>query len=96
MGSIGLGYPTTKKSPKSLGHLPPKYLLIIVLLSLISFYCLAEEPTKVSDEPLTFQDEMFIDKLDKELLQESVKDIPEVKLDGFSDPGEYKFTKEGW
>ena len=66
--------------------------MIILLVTLI----FATEPNEVPNEPLTVQDEMFIDNLDKELLEESVKDIPKVKLDGFSDPGEYKFTKEGF
>lgn len=66
---------------------------MIILLATLIF---ATEPNEVPIEPLTIQDEMFIDNLDKELLEESVKDIPKVKLDGFSDLGEYKFTKEGW
>lgn len=66
---------------------------MIILLATLIF---ATEPNEVPNEPLTIQDEMFIDNLDKELLEESVKDIPKIKLDGFSDPGEYKFNKEGW
>lgn len=65
---------------------------MIILLATLIF---ASEPNDVVNEPLSVQDEIFIDNLDKELLEESVKDLPKFKLDAFSEPGEYKFNKGG-
>ena len=68
--------------------------MIILLITL----ALANEPEfEINNDPeLTKKEIQFIDKLDKELLEDSVKEIPVIKNDGFSEPGEYKFTKEGW
>ena len=67
--------------------------MIILLIAFL--YANEPEFTEDVSEELHTEEIQFIDNLDKELLEESVKDIPIVKLDGFSDPGEYKFTKEG-
>ena len=54
--------------------------MIILLITL----ALAQEPefTEDNSPDLNNQEIEFIDNLDKELLDEAVKDIPKIRLDG--------------